>query len=142
MSLLQSVLGVLTGKQQQTTADANPIVGALSSLINQNGGLQGLMGKFMQNGQGDAFSSWVGMGENHEISPDQIHQAIGSDQVQALASKMGIDPQEAAHFLSEYLPKVVDKLTPNGQVDPNADHTQGLAAMLPSLLSTMAGAGK
>jgi hypothetical protein len=41
--------------------------------------------------------------------------------------------------LAEYLPKIVDKLTPEGKVDPAADHQQGLAALLPSLLQSLAG---
>jgi len=41
--------------------------------------------------------------------------------------------------LAEYLPKIVDKLTPAGKVDPTADHQQGLAALLPSLLQSLQG---
>jgi uncharacterized protein YidB (DUF937 family) len=79
------------------------------------------------------------MGENQPISSDQIQNALGSDQVKALAAKMGIDPAQASNFLAEYLPKVVDKLTPEGKVDPAADHQQGLAALLPSLLQSLGG---
>jgi len=79
------------------------------------------------------------MGQNETISPNQIQNAIGSDQVNALAAKMGIDPAQASQFLAEYLPKIVDKLTPAGKVDPNADHQQGLAALLPSLLQSLQG---
>jgi hypothetical protein len=42
-------------------------------------------------------------------------------------------------FLADYLPKIVDKLTPAGKIDPNADHQQGLAALLPSLLQSLSG---
>jgi uncharacterized protein YidB (DUF937 family) len=52
---------------------------------------------------------------------------------------MGIDPAQASGFLAEYLPKIVDKLTPAGQIDPAADHQQGLAALLPSLLQSLSG---
>jgi uncharacterized protein YidB (DUF937 family) len=79
------------------------------------------------------------MGENETISANQIQNVIGSDQVNALAAKMGIDPAQASHFLAEYLPKIVDKLTPAGKVDPNADHQQGLTALLPSLLQSLQG---
>jgi len=79
------------------------------------------------------------MGENETISPNQIQNVIGSDQVNALAAKMGIDPAQASQFLAEYLPKIVDKLTPAGKVDPNADHQQGLASLLPSLLQSLQG---
>ena len=95
--------------------------------------------KFAQSGQGNAFQSWVGVGENQAISSNQIQNALGSDQVNALAAKMGIDPAQASNFLAEYLPKIVDKLTPAGKIDPTADHQQGLTALLPSLLQSLGG---
>jgi uncharacterized protein YidB (DUF937 family) len=52
---------------------------------------------------------------------------------------MGVDPNLASQFLAEYLPKIVDKLTPTGKVDPTVDHQQGLAALLPSLLQSLGG---
>lgn len=139
MGLLDTILGALAGKS--STAGGSDLLGsALSALLTQNGGLQGLMSKFIQSGQGDAFASWVGMGENKSVSPDQVQQALGSEQVQALAAKLGVDPAHASSFLAEYLPKIVDKLTPAGQVTAGADHSQGLAALLPSLLSSLGGA--
>jgi len=79
------------------------------------------------------------MGENQAISSNQIQNALGSEQVNTLAAKIGIDPAQASNFLAEYLPKIVDKLTPAGKIDPAADHQQGLAALLPSLLQSLAG---
>jgi uncharacterized protein YidB (DUF937 family) len=138
MGLLDSILGAVTGKTDGSGGAAQ-LIGVLGGLLAQSGGLQGLANKFAQSGQGNAFQSWVGMGENQPISGDQIQNALGSDQVKALAAKMGIDPAQASSFLAEYLPKVVDKLTPEGKVDPAADHQQGLAALLPSLLQSLAG---
>ena len=79
------------------------------------------------------------MGEDQSISADQIQKVLGSEQVNALAAKIGVDPAQASHFLAEYLPKVVDKLTPEGKVDPTADHQQGLANLLPALLQSLGG---
>ena len=138
MGLLDSILGAVSGKGD-TSGGANALVVILGGLLTQSGGLQGLASKFAQNGQGNAFQSWVGMGENQPISNNQIQNALGSDQVKALAAKMGIDPAQASSFLAEYLPKVVDKLTPTGKIDPTADHQQGLAALLPSLLQSLGG---
>ena len=140
MGLLDSILSAAAGAQKTSdTGDANPLLGALSGLLAQSGGLQGLASRFSQNGQGDAFSSWVGMGENQPVSTNQIQQALGSDQIRAIAAKMGVDPNLASQFLAEYLPKIVDKLTPAGKVDPTEDHQQGLAALLPSLLQSLSG---
>jgi uncharacterized protein YidB (DUF937 family) len=138
MGLFDSILGAINEKGDASD-QANPVVGILGGLLAQCGGLQGLANKFAQSGQGNAFQSWVGMGENQPISSDQIQNALGSDQVKALAAKMGIDPAQASNFLAEFLPKVVDKLTPAGKVEPNAEEHQRLAALLPSLLQTLAG---
>ena len=138
MGLLDSILGAVGGKSG-ASGEANPLIGIVSGLLVQSGGLQGLANKFSQSGQGNAFQSWVGMGENQPISGDQIQNALGSDQVKALAAKMGIDPAQASSFLAEYLPKIVDKLTPTGKIDPTADHQQGLTALLPSLLQNLTG---
>ena len=125
MGLLDSILSAVSGAQKPSGAgEANPLLGVLSGLFTQSGGLQGLASKFSQSGHGDAFSSWVGMGENQPISGDQIQKALGSDQISALASRIGVDPALASSFLAEYLPKIVDKLTPAGQIDPGADPHQ------------------
>jgi uncharacterized protein YidB (DUF937 family) len=138
MGLLDSILGAVSGKGD-TSEKAAPLIGILSGLLTQAGGLQGLASKFSQSGQGDAFKSWVGVGENQSVSTNQIQEALGSDQIRAIASRMGVDPALASNFLAEYLPKIVDKLTPAGKIDPAADHQQGLAALLPSLLQSLGG---
>jgi len=138
MGLLDSILGAATGKTEGSGGAAQ-LIGVLGGLLAQSGGLQGLANKFAQSGQQNAFQSWVGMGENQAISSDQIQNVLGSDQVKALAAKMGIDPAQASTFLADYLPKIVDKLTPAGKIDPAADHQQGLAALLPSLLQSLGG---
>jgi uncharacterized protein YidB (DUF937 family) len=140
MGLLDTILAAVTGKSG--SADANPLGAVLNTLLAQNGGMQGLMNKFSQGGLGEIFSSWVGMGANKSISPDQISSLLGSEQMQGLASSLGVDPARVSGFLADYLPKIVDKLTPAGQLDPNADTSQSLASLLPSLLSSFVGGDK
>ncbi len=141
MGLLDNILGAMTGGNDdaQNAASAgggHPLVAALGGLLQQNGGLQGLIGQFSQKGLGDIVGSWVGMGENKPVSADQLQSVLGNEQIAGLASKLGIDPQQAAGMLSEHLPKIVDKLTPTGQVEEGADAQGGLAAMLPGLLQS------
>ena len=85
MGLLDSILSAVSGKGD-TSEKAAPLIGILSGLLTQCGGLQGLASKFSQTGQGDAFSSWVGVGENQTISSNQIQEALGSDQIRAMAA--------------------------------------------------------
>ena len=138
MGLLDSILGAASGKTD-ASGQANPLMAVVGSLLAQSGGLQGLASKFSQSGQGNAFQSWVGMGENQPVSTGQVQNALGSEQINAIATRMGVDPAVASTFLAEYLPKIVDKLTPAGKIDPNADHQQGLTALLPSLLQSLSG---
>src|SRR5258707_9409401 len=136
MSLLDTVMDTVTGKTSGTTTEANPLVGLLGNLFPQSGGLQGMMSKFSQAGLGNVFSSWVGTGQNQPIDPDQIQKVLGSDQVKALAAKFGIDPAQFTQLTAESLPKVVDKLTPQGKIDPNTNIQQALGSLLPSLLQS------
>ena len=138
MGLVDSILSAVSGKSD-VSGEAASLIGILSGLLAQSGGLQGLANKFSQSDQGNAFSSWVGMAENQPVSGDQIQKALGSDQISALAARLGVDPALASQFLAEYLPKIVDKLTPTGKVDASADTQQGLAALLPSLLQSLGG---
>jgi len=61
MGLLDSILGAMSGKTD-SSGGASQLIGILGGLLAQSGGLQGLANKFSQSGQGDTFSSWVGMG--------------------------------------------------------------------------------
>ena len=137
MGLFDSILSAFSGKSD--SADANPLGAALASLLEKNGGIQGLMAKFSQGGLGDIFSSWVGLGENKSISPDQINSLLGSDQIGSIAKGLGIEPALASGFLADHLPKIIDKLTPSGQVEAGADDAKGLASLLPSLLASLGG---
>ena len=138
MGLFDSILGAASGKTEGSGGAAQ-LIGVLGGLLAQSGGLQGLASKFSQTGQGNAFQSWVGMGENQPVSTGQVQNALGPEQINAIATRMGVDPAVASTFLAEYLPKIVDKLTPAGKIDPTADHQQGLAALLPSLLQSLGG---
>ena len=77
MGLLDSILSAVAGKTDSSDG-ANPLIGILGGLLTQSGGLEGLANKFSQGGQGGAFSSRVGMGENQPISADQIQKSAWS----------------------------------------------------------------
>lgn len=141
MGLLDSILGAVTGNSQSSASGGHPVVAILGSLLEKNGGVQGLMSKFSEGGLGEVFSSWVSTGQNQPVSGEQISKVLGSDQLQSVASGLGLDPSKASGMLAEYLPMIVDKMTPNGQVEAGADSAGGLAAMLPSLLASLAGGG-
>src|ERR1041384_3819539 len=134
MSLFtSSVAGAVTERPEAVT-EANPLIGIFGLLLAQCGGLQGLMNKFAQAGLGKLFSSWINTGPNPPISGQQIEQVFGSDQINALAAKIGINPAQVSQTLAEHLPTAVDHLTPEGKIDPTVNVQQQLASLLPSLL--------
>ena len=118
MGLLDSVTGALNGN---TSSSQNDIVSTIMNLIGgQSGGLNGLISQFTSKGLGDIISSWVGTGKNLPISAQQIQDVLGSDTVKNLASKLNIDTGSLTSQLSNLLPQVVDKITPDGKV-PEGD---------------------
>src|SRR5215467_11857568 len=94
----------------------SPVAAVLQMVNNHPGGISGLLQTFHEKGLGGIASSWVGTGENQAISAEQIQGVLGEDRIKQFAAKSGIPPDQARTKLAEYLPQVVDRLTPNGQV--------------------------
>jgi len=88
--------------------------GAAGSVLSS--GLNDLLKQFQQSGQGEAANSWVSQGQNKSISSDDLAKALGADQISGLMSQSGLSRQELLDGLSQYLPKVVDHLTPEGRL--------------------------
>jgi uncharacterized protein YidB (DUF937 family) len=107
MGILDGLLGGAVGAEMATV---------VNGLIEKHGGVQGVVAQLEQQGLGGTVRSWVGTGANMAITPDQIHQAFGSDVVKELAAKVGLSPDVLAAKLSQVLPTAIDKLTPAGTV--------------------------
>jgi uncharacterized protein YidB (DUF937 family) len=80
------------------------------------GDLQGLANQLQQGGLGSQVQSWLGNGANLPVSPDQLRTAFGSGQVAELAEHVGASPEAALKVLSEHLPGIIDKASPNGDL--------------------------
>ena len=112
------------------------IVGAIVGMLqNQPGGVGGVLEKFQQSGLGGVAQSWMGSGDNQQVSPDQVHQALGPDAVNDVAGRLGVPPDEAAGHISQFLPQIMDHISPGGQAPAGG----GLGA-LSGLLSQFGGA--
>ncbi len=133
MGLLDNLESMALGK----VGGSNPEASAILQMIqNHPGGINGLVQAFHDNGLGGAVNSWIGTGANQSVSPDQIQQVLGSGPLQALAQKLGISPDQAGSTLSQLLPTVIDKLTPNGQVPEHSNLLQMGESLLASLGKT------
>jgi uncharacterized protein YidB (DUF937 family) len=96
--------------------------GAAGSVL--SGGLSDLLKQLQQSGQGEAANSWVGNGQNKQIAPGDLANALGADQISLLSSQSGLSRDELLSGLSQYLPQVVDHLTPDGRL-PTEDELSG-----------------
>ena len=85
------------------------------------GGLGGLLNKLQQGGIGNAANSWVGSGQNQPVSPGQLGSALGPNIIKTLAQQSGLSEDELTKQLSQLLPGIVDKLTPNGRLPTVAE---------------------
>jgi len=113
MGLFDSLAGSMLGK---LGGEKGAIAQVAVDLFNQNGGLPGVLEKFKTAGFTDAVASWVGTGANQQISAEQITQVFGNSSITAAADKLGMSSNEISAKIAEYLPQVVDRMTPNGEV--------------------------
>ena len=107
MGMFDGLLGGLVGAG---------MVSVLNNIVEQHGGLQGVVNEFEKNGLGATVKSWVGTGPNQSISPDQVQQVLGPDLLQQLSQKSGLSVQDLTQKLTQVLPQAVDKATPDGAI--------------------------
>ncbi len=93
---------------------------AAQRLIEQHGGVQGIVQQMEQHGLGDTVRSWVSTGPNQPISAERLHQVFGSGTLAEIAQRVGLSPDELSQKLAQFLPQAVDHLTPNGSVPPTS----------------------
>jgi uncharacterized protein YidB (DUF937 family) len=108
--LLKSGLGGLLGG----AAAGSVISGGLGDLLNQ----------FQQKGFGDQANSWVSNGPNKPVSPGDLANALGADQIDSLSAQSGLSRDELLKGLSQYLPDTINHLTPDGRL-PNENELSG-----------------
>ena len=128
MGLLDGMAKGLLGKVLGGGSSQNPLMDIVLGLITnpQTGGLQGLIQTFKEKGLGDAVSSWISTGENQPVTGDQIQHALGGNLIQQIAEQLGSSKTEISGGLSDLLPQIIDKLTPNGTLPDGDSLQQGL----------------
>jgi uncharacterized protein YidB (DUF937 family) len=93
--------------------------GAAGSVL--SGGLGDLLKQFQQSGQSETANSWVGSGPNKPISPGDLANALGADQINSLMSQSGLSRDDLLSGLSQHLPDVINHLTPDGRLPTESE---------------------
>lgn len=129
--MLGGVLGNMLGQAGNSGALGNLLNSALSGPMGQAlpgmlnnalantpfGNVEGLIAQLQQSGLGDQVASWLSSGPNAPVSAEQITAALGDGQIGQLASSIGLSPETLPNLLSQYLPTIIDKLSPNGVLE-------------------------
>jgi uncharacterized protein YidB (DUF937 family) len=108
--------GLLGGLMGGTGGDTRTMPNQDQAHAAMSGGLDELLQRFQQSGYGDIVNSWIGTGSNRPVAPDQLNQALSPETVDELSQQTGVPRHEVLSELSQALPTMVDRLTPEGRV--------------------------
>ena len=123
--LIANKLGGGANTEAITTA-----LGGLMAGKNGNPDLGGLISSMQCKGLGSVASSWLGDGQNEEISADQVRDVVGSDKVANMAEQLHTDQDSLLDGLKEALPQIIDKSSRGGSLLDNAGDLLGMARKL------------
>jgi uncharacterized protein YidB (DUF937 family) len=90
---------------------------AVMTLVDQHGGVAGLLQKFQEGGLGGVAASWVRDGApNQAVSPADLHSVLGTETLESTAQQNGMPTNDFVAQLANHLPDLINHLTPGGQV--------------------------
>jgi uncharacterized protein YidB (DUF937 family) len=92
----------------------------------KDGGLQDLVADFTGAGLGETVQSWVSPGENKPVSREEVRRAVGDERLREMAQDSGETEDGMAERLARSLPKIVDRLTPDGSMPSVYTITRGI----------------
>ena len=107
---------------------ANVLLSVLLSMITDktNGGFGGFLENFNEAGLGDLASSWINSGANMPIFYEQTESVFGEQTLKEMSDEIGLDYKTTTSATAFMTPRIIDELTPNGEI-PNE---RGLLTML------------
>lgn len=85
--------------------------------------LDSILDKFRSSGHDDKVGSWIGNGPNQPIQPHEVESTLGSQAVGQLQDQTGLPKDQLLQQLSQYLPQIIDKLSPGGKLPGAADRS-------------------
>ena len=116
--MLGNILGSAASSILNNSGNGQSIAMQLiQALLQSQGGIEGIIKRFQESGLEGILKSWISTDEeNQPISANQVVEVVGQENMSQAAQKVGVSEWDASNVLAEYLPKMVDMLTPNGQL--------------------------
>jgi uncharacterized protein YidB (DUF937 family) len=108
--------------------------------VQRNGGVGQVLQRMGQRGYGRQVDSWVGTGANEPLDTGAVDDVVGHDEVMRLSQQLGVPEQDVKEGFAEILPEMVDQLSPEGRLPPDAN--QVLDAGQSTLSGMLAGLGR
>ena len=124
---LESMLGGVAGGGASSLLPA--VMGMIGGESGGANGLEKLVGGLQSNGLGDVVGSWVGMGPNKAITPEQVKAGLGPDTIAHLAKQSGMPVGDVVQHLTTILPSLVNNLTPDGKIPDAASLAKSLGGL-------------
>ncbi len=119
MGLIGSLLRMFLGRSGGGMLGklmGGPLLGIIIGMMRKKGGLGGMLDKFRGAGMEKKADSWVSSGPNEEITPDEVEQAMGRDELERIAKETGLSVEDVRERLAKALPEAVNQVTPDGQL--------------------------
>jgi uncharacterized protein YidB (DUF937 family) len=107
-----------TGNPTQTRdpSEAQKVLDAIGSYIDDSGGLANVVKRFQDSGFISEVRSWVSTGPNRPINSIQALQLVGWRELSEMADKTGMSVDRLRDLLAELLPVAIDRATPQGKL--------------------------
>ncbi len=144
---LGDILGSVLGGGQQRRGGfggKGMLIAALMpmvlSWVQRNGGLGSALSKITGMGFENQARSWMSNSEqNDNLDPAEVSRLFDEQEIQQVAAHTGANDSEVRQGLAELLPEVMNQLTPNGNLDHEAEANQEIDQIISQLSSRLGG---
>jgi uncharacterized protein YidB (DUF937 family) len=111
-------------------AQAAAVLGTMMEVLQQKGGLGGLLDQFRSSGLAAQADAWSRGDDSQGVSGDQVQEVLGSPIVDLIAQKLGLTPEQAKATLAQLVPKITSRMAAEeqltGQANPDLEQALGM----------------
>jgi uncharacterized protein YidB (DUF937 family) len=132
--LVMSKLGGGGTSSDSITSVLGNLLGGGDNESDGGGGIGSILSSMKEKGLGSIADSWLGDGDNEEISTDQLRDVVGGSKVTEMASELGTDEDSLLSGLKDALPQMIDKSSSGGSLLDNLGGLSGALGMAKKFL--------
>jgi uncharacterized protein YidB (DUF937 family) len=111
-------------------AQAAAVMGTMMEVLQQKGGLGGLLEQFRSSGLAAQADAWSRGDASQGVSGDQVQQVLGAPIVDLIAQKLGLTPDQARATLAQLVPTITSRMSAEqrltGEANPELEKALGM----------------